>query len=212
MYLLSSEASRSLLWSLKTSTSTALASLPLKTLRGDSGSLCPRTYPEDDRPSSERPAWPILSGPVAVSQHYRGSPFWAALRSGLDAVGDGFAATGRTAVIAEASTRLLLELLGWKGWILYSSEFAVRQDRSLRLADLALTTKARGYLCGPGGMKYLYSEPFTSRGVAVIPFLAPSNGVWEGAQEVSALRTLMAYGPNPVAKELRGLANHHRSL
>lgn len=67
-----------------------------------------------------------------LSQHYRGSPSWITLRSELDAVVDEFVATDRTAVIAEASTRLLLELLGWNGRILRSSEFKVRADRSLR--------------------------------------------------------------------------------
>ncbi|MEU6003453.1 hypothetical protein ABZ837_37300 [Streptomyces sp. NPDC047197] len=60
---------------------------------------------------------------------------------------DEFAATDRTAVIAEASTRLILELLGWRGRMIRSSEFTVRA--SLRLADLAMTTKTRAYLCAP---------------------------------------------------------------
>ncbi|RXS80557.1 hypothetical protein EST92_17410 [Streptomyces sp. TM32] len=137
-----------------------------------------------------------------LSQHYGGSRFWPALRSELGAVTDKFAATDKTAVIAEASIRLLLGLLGWKGQILRSSEFTVRADRSLRLADLALATNASGYLCGTGGMKYLRTEPFTTRGVAVIPFHTPVDGIWQGARDTSALRTLMVYGPDAVAAEL----------
>lgn len=85
----------------------------------------------------------------------------------------------------------------------------MRADRSLRLADLALTTKACGYLCGPGGMKYLRSEPFASRDLAVIPFLTPLDGMWHGARETSALRLLMVYGPEAVSEVLRSLATLH---
>lgn len=144
-----------------------------------------------------------------LSQHYRGSPFWPALRVELSAVTDEFATTDRTARVAEASTRLLLQLLGWKGKVLRSSQFAVRPDRSLRLVDLALAANAGGYLCGTGGMKYLRAEPFVGHGVAVIPFLTPLGGIWEGGRETSALRPLMAYGPAAVTEELRGLAAFH---
>ncbi|MFI5825008.1 hypothetical protein ACIA8I_38970 [Streptomyces rishiriensis] len=51
--------------------------------------------------------------------------------------------TGRTAAVAQMSTRVLLDLLGWRGQILTSSRLAARPGRSVRLADLAATTGAR---------------------------------------------------------------------
>ncbi|MFJ7241533.1 hypothetical protein ACIQWB_30970 [Streptomyces olivaceus] len=38
--------------------------------------------------------------------------------------------TGRTATVAEISTRVLLDLLGWKGQILTRSQLPSRQGRS----------------------------------------------------------------------------------
>ncbi|MHB6911380.1 WbqC family protein [Streptomyces sp. DB-54] len=146
-----------------------------------------------------------------LSQNYGRSRYWPVLRSKLGAVTGKFAATDKTAVVAEASTRLLLELLGWKGQILRSSEFNVRADRSLRLADLALATNASGYLCGTGGMKYLRTEPFNTRRVAVIAFHTPVDGFWQGAREISALRSLMVHGPDAVAAEMRRWAENSTS-
>ncbi len=42
-----------------------------------------------------------------------------------------------TAAVAEASTRALLNLLGWQGTILRSSDLPASSGRSARLADLA---------------------------------------------------------------------------
>ncbi|GAA0475646.1 WbqC family protein [Streptomyces olivaceiscleroticus] len=144
-----------------------------------------------------------------LSQHYRSSPFWPTVRSALVAVIDQFAITDRTAVVAEMSTRILLDLLGWKGQVLHSSEFTARADRSLRLLDLASTTKASGYLCGPGGMKYLRRELFVSRGVPVVPFRTPAVGTWQGAREISSLSPLLLHGPEDLAEELQSLAAFH---
>ncbi|WP_413471311.1 WbqC family protein [Streptomyces noursei] len=147
-----------------------------------------------------------------LSQNCGRSRYWPVLRSELGAVTGKFAATDKTAVVAEASARLLLELLGWKGQILRSSEFNVRADRSLRLADIALATNATGYLCGTGGTKYLRTEPFTTRRVVVIAFHTPVDGIWQGAREISALRPLMVHGPDAVAAEMRRWAEHPQAM
>lgn len=55
-----------------------------------------------------------------LRQHYGNSPHWPALAHALDPVLDVFT-PGRTATVAETSTRLLLDLLGWSGHILTSS-------------------------------------------------------------------------------------------
>ncbi|MFD4480372.1 WbqC family protein [Streptomyces sp. NPDC058471] len=144
-----------------------------------------------------------------LSQHYKRSPYWPLLRAKLDAVTAEFAATDRTARIAEVSTRILLDLLGWEGRVLRSSQFVVRPDRSLRLVDLAVATGATGYLCGPGGMKYLSTEPFSNQGLPVIPFVTPADGIWQGGRDTSALSPLMMQGPLAITGELMELAVLH---
>ncbi|NED89086.1 WbqC family protein, partial [Streptomyces sp. SID11233] len=97
-----------------------------------------------------------------LRQNFGAGPYWSSLAQALDPVLDAFA-TGRTAVVAETSTRVLLDLLGWRGRILRSSLLAAGPGRSLRLADLAAATGARVYLCGTGGMTYLDPAPFAAR-------------------------------------------------
>jgi hypothetical protein len=126
-----------------------------------------------------------------LQQHYRSSPHWPTFRRELSVILDLFAATDKTAEIAEASTRLLLGLLGWEGQILRSSRLPARRGRSQRLADLAQATGARPYLCGTGGLKYLESGLFAARRIDVIPFRTPTTGLWEAGREASAIRSLM---------------------
>jgi hypothetical protein len=109
-----------------------------------------------------------------LRQHYGASPCWPDLAQALDPVLDAFA-TGRTAAVAEASTRVLLELLGWPGQILTSSHLAARPGRSVRLADLAAVTGARAYLCGTGGMSYLDPAPFAAQNITVAHFRPPAT-------------------------------------
>lgn len=141
-----------------------------------------------------------------LRQYYGSSPHWPVLAQSLGRVLDLFAITDKTAEVAEASTRTLLDLLGWKGRILRSSRLAGRPGRSQRLADLAAVTGARSYLCGTGGMRYLEVDLFTARGITVTPFCPPITGVWESGREVSALRSLMLRGPLALADALRGVA------
>ncbi|WP_280725603.1 WbqC family protein [Kitasatospora sp. MAA4] len=137
-----------------------------------------------------------------IRQHYGSSPHWPQLRDVLDPVLDLFAVTDRTAVIAEASTRALLGLLGWQGEILHSSSLESRTDRSQRLADLAAVTGASSYLCGTGGMRYLDPVAFHQHGITVTPFQTAIDGTWSSAREVSSLQPLMALGSDALAAEL----------
>lgn len=86
-----------------------------------------------------------------LAQPYRASPHWRDLHTHLGPIAELFATTDRTGQIAEASTCLLLRLLGWTGIVLHSSHLNPRPGRSRRLADLATTVQAGTYLCGTGG-------------------------------------------------------------
>nr|WP_323188771.1 WbqC family protein [Streptomyces antibioticus] len=121
-----------------------------------------------------------------LRQHYGSSPHWPALAKALGPVLDAFT-TGRTATVAEISTRVLLDLLGWKGQILTSSQLPSRPGRSVRLADLSAATGARAYLCGTGGMTYLDPAPFAARNIAVAPFRPPLINICSSGRQLSAL-------------------------
>ncbi len=144
---------------------------------------------------------------LMLAQHYGDCNDWPLFRHELESVLLQFRRTGRTADVAEESTRILLRLLGWRGRVLHSSRLSARPERSQRLADLAAAIGARGYLCGTGGMRYLAVAPFAARGVSVIPFLTPEAGIWEDSREVSAVRPLMTYGIRAVARELHAVAS-----
>lgn len=145
-----------------------------------------------------------------LAHQYGSSRYWPEFRALLDAVTDTMDHTDRTAVVAETSTQVLLQLLGWKGETTLSSQFTVSAERSLRLADLVQAVHADGYLCGPGGMTYLRPEAFANQGTTVIPFITPTEGIWQGARKVSALYALMTYGPDAVADEMRRVAAAHQ--
>ncbi|MGW2837233.1 WbqC family protein [Streptomyces sp. NPDC001493] len=140
-----------------------------------------------------------------LRQHYGASPHWSALAQVRDPVLDAFG-TGRTATVAETSTRALLGLLGWQGKILTSSDLPSRPGRSQRLADLSAITGARAYLCGTGGMTYLDSAPFAVEGISVLPFQLPMTDVWSSGRSLSSLWALAALGPQEVADRMRRLA------
>ncbi|MFD7919759.1 WbqC family protein [Streptomyces sp. NPDC059740] len=140
-----------------------------------------------------------------LRQHYGSSPHWPALGGALGPVLDAFS-TGRTATVAEISTRLLLALLGWPGRILTSSDLPARPGRSQRLADLAAATGARAYLCGTGGMTYLDPAPFAEQDIAVASFQPPATGIWSTGRRISALWALSALGPQAVAARFHTLA------
>lgn len=95
-----------------------------------------------------------------LRQNYGVSPHWPVLAHVLEPVLDAFD-SGRTAIVAQTSTRVLLDLLGWKGQILRSSELPARPGRSQRLADLAAAAGARWYLCGTGGTDVGYRRRAT---------------------------------------------------
>jgi hypothetical protein len=142
---------------------------------------------------------------AVIRQEYRASPHWPALRTALEPVWDAFD-TGRTAAVAETSTRVLLDILGWPGRVLTAAGLPTRPERSERLADLTAATGAGAYLCGTGGMTYLDPAPFTAHGIAVALFLPPTTGIWASARRVTALWAMAHLGPDGLAARLRALA------
>ncbi|GAA1158747.1 hypothetical protein GCM10009654_13610 [Streptomyces hebeiensis] len=146
-----------------------------------------------------------------LRQHYGASPHWPALAQALDPVLGAFG-TGRTATVAATSTRVLLDLLGWQGQILASSDLPSRPGRSQRLADLSAVTGARAYVCGTGGMTYLDPAPFAAEGIAVMPFQPPTSNIWSSGRRLSALWALAVLGPQDLAACLQRLALEHGLL
>ena len=142
---------------------------------------------------------------LLVKQYYRRSPHWAVIEQILNAVLCVFDHTDHTATVTEASTLALLDVLGWHGEVLHSSDMPSGTGRSERLADLATVIGADTYLCGTGGMRYLETEHFLARNIDVVPFRAThfSVGViWDTSRQISALWALARLGPQVLADEL----------
>jgi hypothetical protein len=150
----------------------------------------------------------------AIRHCYRRSRYWRQLSSVLDRVLEDFTGSDcgsdpgsdRTGVVAESSTRALLDLLNWRGEIIRSSQLQARSERSQRLADLAAVTKATTYLCGPGGLRYLDHDPFKAAHVRVEPFRTPSEGLWSNSRRLSALHSLAELGATGLASALAATA------
>ncbi|HEY5834264.1 MAG TPA: WbqC family protein [Streptomyces sp.] len=138
----------------------------------------------------------------AIRHCYRRSRHWQQISTVLDVVLEGFTGSDRTGVVAENSTRALLDLVGWRGEIIRSSQLPARRERSQRLADLAAVTGATTYLCGPGGLRYLDHGPFKAADVRVEPFLTPTEGLWSNSRRLSALYSLSELGAAGLASAL----------
>ncbi|WP_256727016.1 WbqC family protein [Streptomyces acidiscabies] len=141
------------------------------------------------------------------AQYYRDSAYWQRLNAALEPVVDAVPESVGTAAVAEATTRALLGLLGWRGTVVHSGDLTVSSNRSARLADLTAAVGADIYLCGTGGLRYLDRQPFADRRLTVHAFRPPvADGVWTDAARISALWALAAYGPSCVGaafEELR---------
>jgi hypothetical protein len=139
--------------------------------------------------------------------HYYGqSSYWPQISVSLQDVLDLTSNTDSLADITTASTRCLLDLVGWRGTVVCSSDLTASSERSERLADLTQAVGANDYLCGTGGMRYIEHEPFTERGLTVVPFRPPSTGdMWRTANRLSSLWALMLMGPEWLNGALEGL-------
>jgi len=131
-----------------------------------------------------------------VKYYYGRSPCWPLLAGPVEEVAASLTSGTRLADVAEVSTTALLDLLGWRGRVVRSSDLAARPERSARLADLASAVGADEYLCGTGGAKYLDVGPFEAQGVRVRYFCPPGVGCVN--RKASALRSVASVGPTAV--------------
>ena len=132
-----------------------------------------------------------------LEQFYSRSEHWPRLSTKLAHVSDLIAETDRLHKIAELSTRVLLDALGWTGAVVRSSDLDARTDRSARLADLTRAVGADTYICGRGGARYLNPSEFDRLGLAVDYFGQPTwidPAIWEAGQRVSAAWALAKCG------------------
>lgn len=135
-------------------------------------------------------------------------PHWAPLGVAIEGVVELMDETDRLAEIGTASTTRLLELTGWAGEIVRSSQLPSRAERSHRLADLTVAVGGTDYLCGTGGAAYLDTAAFRDLRLGLRYFdmaRVPDSGMWRGARRVSSVAALAQYGPD-VAEEFRRVA------
>lgn len=134
------------------------------------------------------------------AQYYHASPHWQLLHAALEPVAHTVTETAGTSAVAEATTRALLNLLGWRGTVVRSSDLIASSARSARLADLTTAVGANTYLCGTGGMPYLDSRPFMERQLNVRAFQPPvaAEDLWARGTKITALWALATYGPKCV--------------
>ncbi|TDW22118.1 WbqC family protein [Kribbella kalugense] len=122
-----------------------------------------------------------------------GGSTWSELRPALEPILLRLAESKHVHEVAELSTRALLDIVGWQGEIVRSSDFEVTQERSARLADLTRAVRADTYLCGTGGRRYLDTSVFTQVGLTVEYFEGPrwlNPGVWRSGKGLSAVCAL----------------------
>ncbi|KDN85588.1 hypothetical protein KCH_26050 [Kitasatospora cheerisanensis KCTC 2395] len=139
-----------------------------------------------------------------LHEQYRTSPFWPAFAEQLRPLLDLFDTTDRTADITEASTLLLLDLLGWRGRVVRSSNLPARAGRTQRLVDLCRAVGADTYVCGTGGLRYVAPTRFADAGIDLRCFVVPDTGVWVGARTLSAVHSLLVRGVEAVAEAATG--------
>ncbi|HMJ22821.1 MAG TPA: WbqC family protein [Terriglobales bacterium] len=128
-----------------------------------------------------------------VTQHLRRSPRWSAVQSVLEPLTASLAHNKHLHEVAEVSTRILLDMVGWHGEIVRSSSFEVSQERSTRLVDLTEAVEADMYLCGTGGKRYLEESAFVRRGIGVEYFDSPhwiDSEAWQSHKSLSAICAL----------------------
>jgi hypothetical protein len=125
-----------------------------------------------------------------VQQHYGHAQHWQQLRGPVQEVAAALAVSTRMADVTETSTRVLLAAMGWRGSVVRSSKLHARQERSARLADLALAVGADEYLCGTGGARYLDETPFKEYGIQVRYVGLPDREPWQAGRKVSGLHWL----------------------
>ena len=130
----------------------------------------------------------------SLQQHYGRGTHWSAVDQILCEVVPLIHDGARLAGIAEATTRAALDLVGWRGTIVRSTDFDSSTERSARLADLTQAVRATTYLCGPSGAGYLDQTVFASRGLAVRYFQRSTPSAGDGSRNLGILHWLAGVG------------------
>lgn len=131
-----------------------------------------------------------------LQQHYGHGAHWPEIDKVLCEIVPLIYDGARLADIAEATTRVVLDLVDWHGTIVRGSHFDTSVERSTRLADLARAVRATTYLCGPSGAGYLDQAAFASRGLGVRYFQRLLPGTVGGSPNLGIVHWLAEVGPD----------------
>lgn len=137
-----------------------------------------------------------------LDQFYARSGRWPELKPMLTYLIDLMGQTNRLGEIAEHSTRVILDALGWTGTIVRSSDLEARTGRSARLADLTRAVGADTYICGRGGARYLDRAVFETLSLDVDYLGQPTwiePNIWTEGQCISATWSLARYGQRAIS-------------
>jgi len=134
----------------------------------------------------------------SLQQYYGRGTHWSSVDQVLCGIVPLIHDGARLADITEATTRVVLDLVGWRGTVVRSSEFDVSAERSVRLAELTRAVRATTYLCGPSGAGYLDQEVFASRGLNVSYFQRAPSGTADVSRNLGIAHWLADVGPGGV--------------
>ncbi|GAA4030616.1 WbqC family protein [Allokutzneria multivorans] len=148
-----------------------------------------------------------------LAAYYRTSPHYPVIADISAALRGVLATTDSLVDVAEESTRLLLDLLGWSATITRSSEHTARSDRTGRLLDLTAAVSGTRYLCGSAGASYLDRAQFFSAGITVRQVEPPPEphgirAIWSCAHRVSTMWALARLGPGGLRGEVARFVDH----
>lgn len=92
-----------------------------------------------------------------ATDYFGATPYWTAAARVVDAIDEALEGSNRLCDATEASTRALLDAIGWRGRIVHAGDVDASTDRNRRLADLTRAVGARRYVCGTGRLDYIYT-------------------------------------------------------
>jgi hypothetical protein len=115
------------------------------------------------------PSW-ARSHWSAIEQAYGGTPHFAATAEQLEPLYASFAAEESLSRVNVELLRVVCGMLGIETPISYSTDYETGDDRSQRLLDICLATRADEYVSGPAARGYLDVDRFARAGVSVAWF------------------------------------------
>ncbi|HKA94255.1 MAG TPA: WbqC family protein [Acidimicrobiia bacterium] len=149
-----------------------------------------------------------------MALHYSRSPGWPCIEPVIDTTAAAIRRGHFIDAVGQTGTALL-HLGGWKGDAISDLGFDVSEERSERLADLAVAARASEYICGAGGRAYLRVEPFDRRSLGVSFFrshaLVERWGVSEPSRR-SALDLVCRFGVSWLQDEIGAALDAREAL